>query len=280
MVLIPAGEFQMGSPAGEAGRGPEERRHRRIIRRPFYIGETEVTVGQFRRFVQAAGYRTDAERGVDEAGNKQGAFATTPDSTDARAWTATASWRNPFPHLEDYRLHDRHPVVQVSWHDARRFVAHFGMRLPTEAQWEYAARAGSKTRFFWGDAESGGQGYGNFKDASGRKRFPKWNSSFPFDDGVPLLATVGRYQPNAWKVQDVAGNVSEWCEDVFREDYPKDGADESAAPGEGDAPRVFRGGSWLDGPDIYRSAKRLAFEPQRRRDFIGFRVAVNLEDVK
>lgn len=276
LVLIPAGEFQMGSPPDEAERGTEERRHRRLIRRPFYIGEVEVTVEQFRRFVRAANYQTDAERGVDEAGNKRGAFASSSESTDSRIWAANASWRNPFPHLKDYRLNDKHPVVQVSWHDAERFATHFGMQLPTEAQWEYAARAGSRTRFFWGDAESGALGYGNFKDASGRKRFPASNSSFPFDDGVPLLAEVGKYRPNAWKVLDMAGNVSEWCRDVFHEAYPKDGADESAAQGEMNAPRVFRGSSWLDAPDVSRSAKRLAFEPQRRRDFIGFRVALNL----
>lgn len=276
LLLIPAGEFQMGSPADEAERGPEERQHRRIIHRPFYIGETEVTVEQFRKFVQATKYLTDAERGLDEAGNKQGAFASTSDSTDARVWTASTGWRNPFPNLKDYRLNDKHPVVQVSWNDAQRFVKHFGMQLPTEAQWEYAIRAGSKTRFFWGNDESGGQGYGNFKDALGRKRFPTWNSSFSFDDGEALLAIVCKYKSNAWKVQDMAGNVSEWCQDVFREDYPKDGTDESAVQGEANAPRVFRGGSWLDAPDFNRSAKRLAFEPQRRRDFIGFRVAVNL----
>lgn len=276
LVLVRAGEFQMGSPLDEAERNADERRHRRLVRSPFYMGEREVTVEQFGRFVRAVSYQTDAERGVDEAGNRRGAFASTSDSTDSRAWTATASWRNPFPHLRDYRPDKNHPVVHISWHDAARFAAHFGMQLPTEAQWEYAARAGSKARFFWGDAESGGLGYGNFKDASGKKRFPKWNSYFPFDDGVPLLAEAGKYRPNAWNLLDMAGNVSEWCRDVYREDYPADGTDESAAAGEANAPRVFRGSSWLDAPDVSRTAKRLAFEPQRRRDFIGFRVALNL----
>jgi len=280
LVLIPAGEFQMGSPPDEADRGAEERRHRRLIRQPFYMGEAEVTVEQFRRFVRATGYRTDAERGTDEAGNRRGAFSTTADSTDSRAWTRTASWRNPFPNLRDYRPNDKHPVVQVSWNDASRFAEHFGMRLPSEAQWEYAARAGSRTRFFWGDAEGAGEGYGNFKDASGRRRFPRWNSSFPFDDGEALLSAVGKYRPNGWGLLDMAGNVSEWCGDVFREDYPADGADESAMQGESNAARVIRGSSWLDAPDFSRPAKRLAFEPQRRRDFIGFRVSLNLADVK
>src|SRR5215217_6754443 len=150
LVLIPAGQFRMGSPETEADRGRWERQHRRIITRPFYMGETEVTVEQFRRFVNATNYVTDAERGVEEGGHTKGAFATVPDGD--REWNSSASWKNPFPNLSDYRLRDDHPVVQVSWNDARRFVEHFGLQLPTEAQWEYAARAGTTTAYFWGDS--------------------------------------------------------------------------------------------------------------------------------
>lgn len=278
MVLIPAGEFQMGSPADEADRLGDERQHRRIIRQPFYIGETEVTVEQFRKFVLATKYQTDAERGVAEAEHKKGAFASTPDGD--RQWSARASWRDPFPNLKDYRVRNDHPVVQVSWNDAQRFVEHFGLQLPTEAQWEYTARAGSRTRFFWGDSEIGGKGYGNVKDESGRKRFPKWNSSFPFDDRFVLLSAVSKHRPNDWKVYDMVGNVSEWCQDAYSKDYASDGADESATRGENDSARVMRGGSWLDAPDLNRSAKRLGFRPQGRRDFIGFRVAMPAASVK
>lgn len=277
LVLIAAGEFQMGSPAGEPDRGADERAHRRVVRRPFYLGATEVTVGQFRRFVGATRYLTDAERGTEEGGHRRGAFATTARSTDARAWTPWASWQNPFPNLREYRRDERHPVVMVSWNDARRFAEHFRLQLPTEAQWEYVARAGSTARFPWGDAEGGARGHGNFKDASGKRYFPDWNSLFDFDDGAPLLAAAGSYRPNAWGVRDAAGNVSEWCQDAFAADYPEDGSDESAAASaEPAAPRVIRGGSWLDAPEGHRSARRLAFEPQRRRDFVGFRVALNL----
>jgi formylglycine-generating enzyme required for sulfatase activity len=151
LVLIPAGEFRMGSPEDEAGRTGHERQHRRVIRAPFYLGETEVTVAQFARFVNATGYRTDAERGTEESGHGRGAFAATPDGD--REWTATASWRNPFPNLPDHRPRDDHPVVHVSWNDAQQFAAHFGLRLPSEAQWEYAARAGSRERFRSSEAE-------------------------------------------------------------------------------------------------------------------------------
>jgi formylglycine-generating enzyme required for sulfatase activity len=280
LVLIPAGEFRMGSPADEADRASLERQHRRVIRKPFYLGETEVTIGQFRRFAEATGYQTDAERGVEDNGNRKGSFATTPDGADARTWTATASWRNPFPHVKEYRMSDKHPVVHVSWNDARRFVEHFGLRLPTEAEWEYAARARSQTRFIWGDTESGGEGYGNVADASGRRRFKQWNLSFSFDDGVAMISEVGKYRPNAWKIYDMIGNVSEWCQDAYRKDYPNDGADESATQGEDKSARILRGSSWLDAPDANRSAKRFVFTPTGRRDFIGFRVAATIESVK
>jgi len=138
LVLIPAGEFVMGSPEGEPDRGKRERRHRRVIREPFYLGETEVTVAQFRTFADASGYQTDAERGVGEQG--LGSFATVPDGE--REWNAGANWRNVFPNLPGEAVRDDHPVVQVSWNDARAFARHYGLRLPTEAEWEYAARGG------------------------------------------------------------------------------------------------------------------------------------------
>ncbi|MGA9773036.1 MAG: SUMF1/EgtB/PvdO family nonheme iron enzyme [Blastocatellia bacterium] len=280
LVLIPAGKFQMGSPVSEADRSSIERQHLRIIRKPFYLGETEVTVEQFRRFAQSTHYQTDAERGAEDNGNFKGSFASTPEGSDARQWTATANWRNPFPHVKEYLLSDTHPVVHVSWNDARRFVEHFGLQLPTEAQWEYAARAGSRTRFFWGDTENGGEGYGNFADATGRKLFRNWNLYFSFDDKVALIAAVGKYRPNGWKIYDMMGNVSEWCQDAYRKDYPNDGADESAIDGERNSARILRGSSWLDGPDANRSANRFVFTPTGRRDFVGFRVAATIESVK
>jgi formylglycine-generating enzyme required for sulfatase activity len=278
LVLIPAGEFLMGSPPDEAGRGRREDQHRRVIRRPLYLGETEVTVAEFRRFVAATKYETDAERGVQEGEYTKGAFTSTSSGKSPREWSELASWRNPFPWLKDYSLNDRHPVVQVSWNDARRFTEHYGLRLPTEAEWEYAARAGSRTRYFWGESECEGLGYGNVRDAAGQRRYPTWGEAFPFDDGAALLSVVGSYRANAWGVRDMVGNVSEWCDDAYRA-YPAEG-DETAAAGAGDAARVLRGSAWLDVPDFSRSAKRLAFAAQGRRDFIGFRVALSATAVK
>jgi formylglycine-generating enzyme len=140
LVLIPAGEFLMGSPASdEQQRRGLEQQHRRVIRHPFYLGETEVTVAQFRRFSAAAKYQTEAERGVPLDVHRHGSFASQPAGD--REWSTIANWRNPFPLLRDYRLQEQHPVVHVSWNDAQSFCAHFNLQLPTEAQWEYAARA-------------------------------------------------------------------------------------------------------------------------------------------
>jgi formylglycine-generating enzyme len=269
-VIIRPGRFEMGSPADEPGRGKNERQHWRVIEHAFYLSETEVTVEQFRRFVEATNYMTDAERGVEEGGHTKGAFATVPGGD--REWNSAASWRNPFPNLRNYRLRDNHPVVQVSWNDAKRFAEHYKLQLPTEAQWEYAGRGGKAGAYFWGNDEAGGKGFGNVNDQSAAKRFSHWNRSFAFDDGVALLAPVRSFKPNPWNVHDMVGNVAEWCEDVFHAEYPADGANESPA-GNGNA-RVIRGGSWLDPPDLYRLAKRFAFAPQGRRDFLGFRVAM------
>lgn len=272
LVLIPAGRFQMGSPETETERGRGERQHPRIIRQPFYMGETEVTVEQFRRFVNATKYVTDAERGTEEGGHHKGAFATVADGE--REWSEAANWQNPFPNFKEYSLRDDHPVVQVSWNDAKRFVDHYGLQLPTEAQWEYAMRAGTTTKYFWGNADAAGEGYGNIKDAASRKRFSRWVQSFPFDDGSTFVSAVGSYKANPWKLRDMVGNVQEWCQDQFRREYPPDGSDESAI--EDGAGRVMRGGSWFDAPDAQRSAKRFAFAQQGRRDFIGFRVVMKV----
>jgi sulfatase modifying factor 1 len=260
MVLVPAGEFRMGQ--GKAA-------HRRVIRNPFYMGETEVTNAQFRRFVEAAGYRTDAERGVPLEGRTTGSFAHVPSGTreGQRDWSEVASWRRPFPYLGDPPPRDDHPVVHVTWNDAAAFAAHFGLRLPTEAEWEYAARAGTTTTYPWGDDPAGGAGYANLGDQAHKREFPAGNPPFPFDDGAATLAPVGAYKSNAWGLKDMIGNLEEWVQDTYAK-YPADGADESAATG--GAGRVIRGRSWLDGPGMNRPA----VQQFARRDFIGFRVAV------
>ncbi len=252
--------------------GQSEAAHHRVIRNAFYLGETEVTNGQFRRFVEETGYRTDAESGVEVDGHTKGSFATAPPgaATDPREWSKEASWRTPFRPRATPAPVDEHPVVHVSWNDATAFAAHFRMRLPTEAEWEYAAWAGAKTTTR-GATTSRRCGYANLADLSHEKKFPWANVLFPFDDGAATLSPVGAYKPNAWGLKDMIGNLEEWAQDTYAE-YPADGADES--PVMGDGLRVIRGRSWLDGPGMSRAALQRA----ARRDFIGFRVAISVHD--
>jgi sulfatase modifying factor 1 len=233
------------------------------VAEPFYLGETEVTVAQFRRFVEATGYLTDAERGADDGGHGVGAFATTSDG--GREWSAAASWRRPFPDLPEHVSRDYQPVTQVSWNDAQAFCAHYGLRLPTEEEWEHAFRAGATAaRFPWGEPDAVGlaEGMGNVTDATSFQRFPARNQVFPFDDRFVTLAPAGRFRPNLWGVYDLVGNVQEWVDARWSARAPEE------SPG-----RVLRGCSWLDGPDACAYGARFALDRQSRRDFIGFRAA-------
>jgi len=268
---VPPGEFTMGSPANEEGRSDDERQHRRVIEKGFYLGETEVTVGQWRRFAQGSGYRTDAERGVKYGDNRDGGYTTKPDG--GYEWHADASWENPFPLLRDYRLDDQHPVVQVSWNDATKFCTHHGLTLPSEAQWEWACRARSKTRFPWGAGEEGGERFANVADQSAKRRFSSW-TTFGFDDGQALLAKVGSYEANRYGLKDMIGNVWEWCADGYQKEYPGDGATE--APAGAGASRVLRGGSWYNVPAGCRAAYRGGNEPSYLSVNLGCRAARTL----
>lgn len=265
--LIPAGEFLMGR-AGESG---QERQHRRVIRRPFYMGETEVTVAQFRAFVDATGYITDAERGVPEEPDKTvGAFAQIP-IFHQRHWSADAQWRNPFPLLPGQALREDHPVSQASWDDAMAFCKHFGFALPSEAQWEYAARA------------NGTFGGGNFADASTGRVF---NEDFgTLEDGYPTHAPVASFAPNGFGLYDLLGNVEEWTANSSFIPDPKDGEDESPVAStrpaaEDDRSTALRGSSWFSPPpqpNDFSAATRFSMRAFSRRDFIGFRVVLPIE---
>jgi formylglycine-generating enzyme required for sulfatase activity len=229
LVLIPAGEFLMGSPDEDReARDDEKPQHRVRITRPFYLGTTEVTRGQFRRFVDETGYRTEAD------------------------------WNHP-----GFEQTDEHPVVKVNWNDAVAFAAWLSRkegetyRLPTEAEWEYACRAGTTTRYSCGDDPEGLAAVGNLAA----------------QDGYTYTAPVGRYKPNAWGLYDMDGNVWEWCSDGYAADYYKSSPVDDP-PGSGGAPvRVIRGCGWDVVPGEARSANRDAHAPVIRRYHLGFRLA-------
>lgn len=252
MVLIEAGRFEMGSPEHErriamaAGSqknwiARETPQHWVGIGRPFAMGRYPVTVGEWRVFVQASGWQPHGE--VD--------------------WDAPG-----FPQT------DMHPVVGVSWFDALQYVAWLGeatgkrYRLPSEAEWEYACRAGSKTAFNVGDTISTAQA--NFDGSFTYNGGPRGE----FRHGT---TPAGLFAPNAWGLHDMHGNVWEWMQDVVHDNYDGAPADGSAWELGGDqVRRILRGGSWLYNPRYLRSALRNGFSAVLSNDIVGFRVVREL----
>jgi formylglycine-generating enzyme required for sulfatase activity len=226
------------------------------IHKLFALGRYAATVGEFKRFVQAAGYQTEAERHPDEG-------ILTWDG-GKRKWVAAKgkSWRDP-GFLQD----DRHPVVGVSWNDAQAYVQWLGeksgqvCRLPSEAEWEYAARAGTTSAYPWGD--EAGSGHANFSGSGS-----EWSGK--------RTSPVGSFAANAFGLHDMIGNVWEWTQDCWNEAYsgaPDDGrAWESGDCGR----RVVRGGSWNLDPAFARAAYRNWVVPGNRIDYLGFRLARTL----
>ncbi|MGR9053934.1 MAG: SUMF1/EgtB/PvdO family nonheme iron enzyme, partial [Gammaproteobacteria bacterium] len=202
MVAISGGCFQMGSPSDEVGRGGDERQHQVCVE-AFEIGKTEVTVGEFRRFIDATGYRTDAENNNHE----QGCWSY---STSDNEWKYRAGYNW---HRVGFDQTDRHPVVCVSWNDAMAYIDWLNRetgrdyRLPTEAEWEYAARGGTQSAYFWGSDESSACRYANVHN-TGRK-LGSWDS-FDCDDGYQFTAPVAQFRANNNGLYDMTGNVWEW----------------------------------------------------------------------
>jgi formylglycine-generating enzyme len=264
---VEPGRLRMGSPVEDAeAYGTERPQHEVDITRPFYLGVHEVTVAQFEAFAKSAGYRT-----ADEIGPRGGYGF---DLRSGRFEQAPAfSWRNPgFPQAAD------HPVVNVSWEDAEAFCAWLAKqegkpyRLPTEAEWEYACRADTATRFCTGDDGDGLRTYANLADESLRARYRESKTATDWDDGFPFTAPAGSFKPNAWGLCDMHGNVWEWCGD-FGRDYTRGGMKDPE--GRGPGKRVLRGGSWAFGPSYARSALRNRVEPTFRYVDTGFRVALS-----
>ena len=268
-VLVPPGTVLMGSPADEPGRKADEALHRVTLTRPFYLGKHEVTVAQFRVFVEATGHVTDVEK--KGGGNAH----------DAKAvWTHTpgTSWRKP-GYAGPHEIRDDHPVVHVSYSDAQAFCRWLGrdFRLPTEAEWEWACRAGSGARFAWG-AEEGSTGkLVNAGDRSLRRVQPEWpRKTMPMDDGHPFAAPVGSYRPNAFGLHDLLGNVWEFCS-TRHGAYP---TEPSTDPGDLGTQESFdvRGGGWSNGPHDVRCAARNSDPPRFGHSNLGFRVAMNVKE--
>ncbi|MDA1054527.1 MAG: SUMF1/EgtB/PvdO family nonheme iron enzyme [Planctomycetota bacterium] len=283
-VLVKAGSFEMGSDETKAQLeaagfvvpydiSDESPKHTVRITKPFVLGAKEVTVGQFRQFANATNYVTEAERD-GKGGYGYNAATTFSEQKPEFSWQHLG-----FPQTDAY------PVVNVTWNDAIAFCNWLSVqdkrpyRLPTEAEWEYACRAGSRTRYFRGDTPRSLQGTGNFQDASFESKFPKVDfakyPSLPFDDGFPFSSPVGSFAPNAFGLFDMHGNVWEWCSDWYDKNYYATPVATNADP-VGPATRsdrVGRGGSWFDFAAFVRSALRFRNAPGYRRNDLGFRLA-------
>ena len=270
LVRIPAGTFMMGSPPKAKYRPQRNERPQRevTIRRSFHMGACEVTRGQFAAFIKASRRKTDAER-LGQA-----------YAWDGRKWDKVkgATWRKP-----GFEQTDEHPVICVSWTDATNFCDWLGkkagrsVRLPTEAEWEYACRAGTKTAFWWSDDAAGGKGACNAADGTARKRFKGW-AIFDWEDGCVFTSPVGKYRPNAFGLHDMLGNVWEWCSGAYVEQPGRRSVRSVPYADKGNR-RVVRGGSWMSPPNRCRSAFRgvCGLQGFYCDYIIGFRVVVDAE---
>ncbi|WP_246642936.1 formylglycine-generating enzyme family protein [Rhizobium laguerreae] len=264
MIVVPAGEFVMGTDKSDTGHKPDEAPLRRVtIGQPFAVARFDVTVAEYEAFTAETG------RAVDNGCN-------TTDSDGKRARNPQANWRNPgFDQGPD------EPVVCVSWHDAKAYAAWLsaktghGYRLLSEAEWEYAARARTRSQFQWGHSEADACAYANVADATLKASFPDW-SAFSCSDGFHYTAPVGRFPANALGLYDMAGNVWSWTEDCYA-DYAVVPSDGSANLSGQCARRVLRGGSWGNDPRGVRVAERDAHTPDARGSGGGFRVARTLD---
>jgi len=264
MVVTPPGRFVMGSPPTEKVRGTDEDQHPVTIGYALAIAREPVTRGEFARFVRETGRTVSGCSRMRLTTNDLGPL---PD----------ASWDN-LPWQTD-----RHPVVCVSWQDAKAYTAWLSKRagrpyrLLSEAEWEYAARAGTTSARYFGDDPAKQCRYANGADASGRARHPEWAGSADCNDGFPETAPVGHFPPNAFGLRDMLGNALQWVEDCYRGDYkgvPVDGAPMEICNAKGH--RVARGGAWNVPPGWIKAAGRDVERPEARVECIGFRVARDL----
>ena len=268
MVVIPAGRFRMGGLVG--GGGDDEKPMREVeIQRSFALGKYEVTVGEFRHFVLAADYRTHAERHPEE-----GCYTLEMPVAKAWSWTPWRSWQNLA-----YEIADEQPVVCVNLEDVQAYVTWLSertgqlYRLPSEAEWEYAARSGSETIYHFGNDDTLLCEYGNVQDETDFPHGAGWADAVECSDGAVFPTPVGSYAPNAWDLYDTIGNAWEWTADCWNADYPLGTPDDGRADVQGNcSSRILRGGSWSNAPLNLGSAYRNGGAANSSSDQAGFRV--------
>jgi len=261
-VRIPTGEFAMGSPEGEVDRSSNETQHQVKVSE-FYLSKYAVTLAEFKQFIDESGYQTDAEKennseiwNGEEWENKEG-----------------VNWRHGVSGNERASEEENHPVLHVSWNDAVAYCKWMSnktgksFRLPTEAEWEYACRAGTTTPFNTGE---------NLTTAQAN-----YNGNYPYNNNQKgkyreNTVPVDSFEPNAWGLYNMHGNVWEWCRDWYEgkyyEECKENATVENPAGPETGSYRVLRGGGWRSNAWYCRSADRSSGAPGHRSDYVGFRL--------
>lgn len=302
MVLIPGGTFQMGADNEQASSDELPKHTVRVT--PFYMDITEVTNAQFKKFVDATGYITTAEKKPDWEEMKKTLPPGTPKPADDMlqaaslvfrqsagpvdlndynqwwSWVKGADWKHPQGPGSSIEGKDDFPVVHVSWDDAMAYCKWAGKRLPTEAEWEFAARGGLISNIY---------PWGNEHVNTGKAKANSWEGKFPYlnekKDGFITAAPVKSFAPNGYGLYDMAGNVWEWCSDLYHYDYYKQVANTTAVNPKGPATsfdpqepytekRSLRGGSFLCNDAYcsgYRNARRMKSSHDTGLEHTGFR---------
>jgi formylglycine-generating enzyme len=302
MVLIPGGTFDMGGDNEQAD--PDEYPKHKVQVSPFYMDVTEVTNAQFKKFVDATSYITTAEKKPDWEEMKKTlppgtakpdesmlvaaalVFKQTTGPVDLKdynqwwAWEKGADWKHPQGANSTITGKENYPVVHVSWDDAMAYCKWAGKQLPTEAEWEFASRGGLTNNIY---------SWGNEHVNTGKAKCNSWEGNFPYKnlntDGYITAAPVKTYAPNAYGLYDIAGNVWEWCSDLYNAEYYKEvannvsvnpmGPTKSYDPQEPYAEkRSLRGGSFLCNDSYcsgYRVARRMKSSHDTGLEHTGFR---------
>lgn len=262
MVTLPPGRFTIGSPIDEIGRGSDENPQKVVtIAYAFAVGKYLVTRAEFAAFVK-------------DTGRKLGPC----EHWDGKSFRVEEGvyWSNVLHQT------DRHPVVCVNWEDSRAYVEWLSQktrrryRLLSESEWEYAARAGTTSAWYWGNSESNQCRYANGADLSAKGQGVTAPRFVGCDDKYAHTSPVGSFRPNKFGLYDIAGNAGEWVEDCYQDTYRDTPADDSAVEtcmAKFHNARVMRGGGWNAIPDWLRSASRDVEAPSLRSDTFGFRVA-------